>query len=228
MADELRILGVCGSPRKGGAEILIEEALASARDCGDIATDLVLLRREKIGYCTGCFRCSDPKEAGDGCPAHSDSMVRITDLLLKCHGLILATPVYFGGPTAQLKTFIDRTEPLLRYSTGPLKCAMRNKVGAAIAVGQNRGGGQEATIQAIHHFFFIHDMTVVGAGPDERPGCYLGGSAWSGIIETEEDARDAVRADETGLRAARIIGRRVAEATRLVFAGETKRAGLRT
>lgn len=224
MAKDLNILGVSGSPRRGGTEILIKEALEAASTFTRVSTELVLLRRETIGYCNGCFRCSDPEEEGVGCRAHSDSMERLTDLLLKCHGLILATPVYFGGPTAQLKTFMDRTEPLLRYTTGPWRCAMRNKVGAALAVGQNRGGGQEATIQAIQHFFFIHDMFVVGAGPDERPGCYLGGSAWSGIVGVEaEDDVDAVRADDTGLRAARIVGRRVAEAVETVFADSQAR-----
>lgn len=219
MSKELSILGVCGSPRKGGTEILLHEALSAAEATGGISTQTVLLRREKIGYCDGCFRCSDPEEEGDEiCKVHSDSMDSIIDLLLKCHGLILATPLYFAGPTAQLKTFMDRTEPLLRYSPGPLNSAMRNKVGAAIAVGQNRSGGQEATIQALHHFFFIHDMLVVGAGPDPRPGCYMGASAWSGIGgEKGEDAPDAVLSDEAGLRAARIVGRRVAEAVKMVF-----------
>ena len=94
---------------------------------------------------------------------------------------------------------------------------MRNKIGAGIAIGGNRGEGQEATLQALHHFFFVHDMVVVGTGPDEWPGCYLGTSAWSGIADYRSEDLHAVRQDEVGMRAAAIIGRRVAEAVGKIF-----------
>jgi multimeric flavodoxin WrbA len=147
-----------------------------------------------------------------GCRIHRDSMDKILERLIRADGLVLATPVYFGGVTGQMKTFMDRTQPLLRYAPEPLKYGLRNKVGAAIVVGGNRNGGQEAAIQGIHHFFMIHDMVVVGAGPDADPGCYLGAAAFSGA-DPELDMRvtSAVTNDETGMRAAGIVGRRVAE-----------------
>lgn len=220
MGQELGILGIAGSPRKGGAEILLKEALSAAEATGEIVTEFITLRKEEIHYCDGCFRCCHDQDR-PGCRSHRDSMDTIDRSLINCQGLILATPVYFGGVTAQMKTFMDRTEPLLRYSPGPWHAAMRNKIGAAIVVGANRNGGQEATIQALHHFFFVHDMMTVGTGPDERPGCYLGAAAFSGIIDDVPDtAVKAVLEDNLGMRAAAIIGRRVAEAVKIVFSGQ--------
>jgi multimeric flavodoxin WrbA len=142
-------------------------------------------------------------------------MDEIYPKLKDCHGLILATPVYFGQISGQMKTFMDRTEPLLRYAKGQWKFALKDKVGGAIAMGGNRNGGQETTLQAIHHFFLIHDMVIVGTGPDERPGCYLGAAATT--HPKRGRIKDAVREDELGLRAARILGKRVGEVTRRYF-----------
>ena len=209
MVGPHKILGISGSPRKGNTEILLDEALKSAETLGGIITGKIYLRKMNINYCSGCFKCSEENENDFGCQINRDSMDKICDQLKECKGLILATPVYFGQVTAQMKTFMDRTEPLLRYAKGPWRCTLRNKIGGAIAVGGNRNGGQETTNQGIHHFFFIHDMIVVGAGSDERPGCYLG----VGATTHPRSGRfpDAVKEDELGLYAARILGKRVAE-----------------
>lgn len=209
MRGPFKILGICGSPRKGNTEILLDEALKSAEAQGGIVAEKIRLKDMTIKYCVGCFKCSEENRNELACQVHRDSMDEICRKLKECQGLIIATPVYFGQVTAQMKTFMDRTEPLLRYGKGLWKLALRNKVGGAIAVGGNRNGGQETANQGIHHFFFIHDMIVVGTGPDERPGCYLG----AGATTHPRSGRytDGVKEDELGLRAARILGKRVAE-----------------
>jgi len=206
------ILGICGSPRRANSEYLLDAALESAQNATGVTTERILLRKEKFLFCSGCFKCTNENDNEYGCQVHRDVMDDIFLKLKECRGLILSSPVYFGGVTAQLKAFMDRTEPLLRYAKGPWRLTLRDKVGGAIAVGGNRNGGQETTIQAIHHFFFIHDMLVVGVGPDEQPGCYLGAAAFSGQ-DPEKGSRvlKAVQNDELGLKSARILGRRVAE-----------------
>jgi multimeric flavodoxin WrbA len=206
------ILGICGSPRRANSEYLLDVALESAQNATGVSTERILLRKEQFMFCSGCFKCTNENENEYGCQVHRDVMDDIFLKLKACRGLILSSPVYFGGVTAQLKAFMDRTEPLLRYAKGPWRLTLRDKVGGAIAVGGNRNGGQETTIQAIHHFFFIHDMLVVGVGPDEQPGCYLGAAAFSGQDpEKGSKVLKAVKNDELGLRSARILGRRVAE-----------------
>jgi multimeric flavodoxin WrbA len=207
-----KILGISGSPRKANTDFLLEEALKSAETLEGIVAERIYLRDLEIKFCMGCFRCFDENPNQYACQVHRDSMDEIYLKLKECHGLILATPVYFGQMTGQMKTFMDRTEPLLRYAKSQWKFGLKDKVGGAIAVGGNRNGGQETTLQALHHFFLIHDMVVVGTGPDERPGCYLGAAATT--HPKRGRIKDAVKEDELGVRAARILGKRVAEAAR--------------
>lgn len=220
MNSAFTILGISGSPRKANTDLLLERALSAAEKTGRIRTETIYLRGKDIHYCTGCFRCNTKNEYPSGCPVHRDAMDEIAPMLTRADGIILASPVYFGGVTAQLKCFMDRTEPLLRYTPTPRTAALRNKVGAAIVVGGNRNGGQEAAIQGIHHFFLVHDMIVAGTGPDKQPGCYLGAAAFSGMDPDRGSAvRDAVMNDEIGSRAAEVIGRRVAELVKKLRSG---------
>ncbi|MFQ8602590.1 MAG: flavodoxin family protein [Anaerovoracaceae bacterium] len=209
------ILGINGSPRAGGnTGFLLETALEEARIKGRdiIETEIINLRDYKINPCIGCFRCTTNAEETGGsraCAVFDDGMDEIYEKLRLCDGLIIASPVYFGSVNSQTKAFMDRTEPLLRYGASIWNGALRDKVGAAIAMGSNRNGGQEFTIQCIHYYMLVHDMTVVGTGPDEIPTCYLGGVGNN--YPERGRVKDAVKRDEAGLRSCRIIGRRVAE-----------------
>ncbi len=111
---------------------------------------------------------------------------------------------------------MDRTEPFVRYARTGYGGGLSNKVGGAIAVGYNRNGGQETSIQMIHAYFLVHDMIVVGSGPVETPGCYYGGGAVTHPKRSR--IRDAVLDDELGLRSARGVGRKVAEVAKMVKA----------
>ena len=214
MNERLKILGINGSPRKANTDILLDEALKSIAG-ENVETEILYLRKLDIRFCIGCFKCFDKNENDFGCQINRDDMDQIIPKLKSCHGLLLATPVYFGQVTAQMKVFMDRTEPLLRYAQSPWRGALKNKIGAGLVIGGNRHGGQETTLQSIHHFFFIHDMIVVGTGSDDRPGCYLGAAA------TTHPQRGrvigAVRDDELGMQAARLLSRRLLEVVRFRF-----------
>jgi len=84
-------------------------------------------------------------------------MTEIYPLLERADGIIVASPVYFGCMTAQLKALFDRTRVLRRQGF-----LLSGKVGGAIAVGGSRNGGQEKTLQAIHDWMHIQGMIVVG------------------------------------------------------------------
>lgn len=215
MTDELTILGINGSPRKANTDLLLAEALKGVEEVPGLRTETIFLRKHKIEYCIGCFKCFDESDNDWACQVHRDAMDELYEKLANCHGLLIASPVYFGGVTAQLKAFMDRTEPLLRYTQTKWNAALRSKIGAALTIGGNRNGGQETTIQSIHHFFFIHDMIVVGTGSEGRPGCYLGAAATT--HPQRGRVTDAVLEDELGFGAARLVGRRMGQAARQWF-----------
>jgi multimeric flavodoxin WrbA len=70
-----------------------------------------------------------------------------------------------------------------------------NKIGAAIAVGGDRNGGQEPTIQTIIDFYLINDMIPVGGGSF---GANLGGAVWS-----RDKGAEGAGDDAEGIKAVR-------------------------
>lgn len=209
------ILGINGSPRKNGnTEYLLKTALEASERKGNglIKTEMINLYNYEINPCIGCFCCTTnatEKGGNKACAVFSDGMDYLYKKLKECHGLIIAAPVYFGSVNAQTKAFMDRTEPLLRYGASIWNGTLRDKVGAGIAMGSNRNGGQEFTIQCIHYYMLVHDMTIVGTGPDEMPTCYLGGVGNN--YPERGRIKDSASRDEAGIRSCKIIGARVAE-----------------
>ena len=150
--ENMMVVGICGSPRKGGnSEFLLNEALAVAGERG-FETEKLLLSELKADYCSDCGDCSK----GRPCPKEDD-MKAILSALESADGIIVASPVYFGGMTAQLKAVLDRTIPLRRQNF-----RLKGKVGCAISVGGSRNGGQEKTLEAIQAWMHIQGMIVVG------------------------------------------------------------------
>ncbi len=212
--EPVRILGIVGSPRRGNTELLVNEALKSAEAVGNVETEVLRIARLKIHPCVACFRCFDENDGTHVCPSFEDDMEKVYPMLARSDGIIIASPVYFGGITGQLKTLLDRTEPFVRYARTGYGGGLSNKVGGAIAVGYNRNGGQETSIQMIHSYFLVHDMIVVGSGPVETPGCYYGGG--SVTYPKRSKILDAVAEDELGLRSAMGLGEKVAKIASMV------------
>jgi multimeric flavodoxin WrbA len=88
-------------------------------------------------------------------------MTPIHGALLRCDGLILASPVYMGLVTGQMKVMMDRT--VRCRASGRFE--LSGRVGAGIACGGFRNGGQELTLQAMHTYFLQQDIYAIADGP---------------------------------------------------------------
>ncbi len=191
----VRVLGICCSPRQGQSTFTAMQAcLESAREAGSgIEAELIELAGKKIGPCTACGICRQglicgwDDDFGDLIPVLSDPRVG---------GIILGTPVYFGGMTAQCKALLDRCVVFRRNGW-----LLRDKVGGVLAVGGVRNGGQELTLQSVRAAMLCHDMICVSDGRDTA---HFGATVFSG-------GEGGAAADSDGLRTARNLGRRVAE-----------------
>lgn len=149
----MKVLGICGSPRKGGnTEILIREALDAARKSG-AETELVLLRDLKIEHCDGCEMCG--KDSGLSECHIKDDMQPLYKKIEEADGIILGSPNYYSNMTGMMKDFIDRT---LVFYFGQRGKKLKGKRGVIIGVG---GDGGKAAIDALKHFFG-YGMKVVG------------------------------------------------------------------
>ncbi len=101
--DPVRVLGVVGSPRRGGnTDILVDHILKGARDAG-ARVEKVMLSELQIAPCRACYAC----ETTGRC-AQADDMEDLFEKLNDSGVWVLGTPVYWWGPTAQMKAFVDR------------------------------------------------------------------------------------------------------------------------
>lgn len=107
-----KVAGILGSPREGGnTEILLDEALKGANSTGAIVEKISLGGLEFKGCieCGGCYQTGECVLRDDLTPVYEK--VRNADVV------ILASPIFFAGVTAQLKAMIDRfqTEWVCKY-----------------------------------------------------------------------------------------------------------------
>lgn len=183
----MKVTGFVGSPRDGNTKRLTEHALNAAKVAG-AETQLIHIGKMNIAPCKACDACKKT-----GRCIIEDDFQKAEESLASADGVIFGSPVYFGGVSAQMKAFMDRTRTLRR------KNILKDTVGGAIAVGASRNGGQETTIQQVHNFFFIQEMVVVS----DASTAHYGGT---GVAGAGQDVAD----DEFGMETARNLGTHVA------------------
>ncbi|MEL7610141.1 MAG: flavodoxin family protein [Bacillota bacterium] len=196
----MKILGVCGSPRKGATEYALRQALeaAAAEGC---ETELILLRGKKIAPCCHCNLCLKDKTCVR-CVAYKDDMMDLYDKFYDADGYILASPVYEMNVSPQICAFFSRFRPTWQLKT-TAPDFFTNKLGAAMSVGMARNGGQEKTNDALIAFLMTMGITTI-SGP---AGAYNGA-----LLHAYDQYRavETVMEDTAGLENARAIARKMA------------------
>jgi multimeric flavodoxin WrbA len=175
------ILGFCGSPRSGATEYVIKEALRMIEMKG-YKTEFYTIKDKEIRYCIHCDHCLQKK----GC-IFNDDMDLLYELLKEAEGIIIGSPVYNGGITAQTKTVLDRTRAIVAADPK----VFEGKKGIAVAIGGDRIGGQELAIQQILTFYLLNGIIPLSGG---FFGANIGATFWS------KDTLEGVKADEEGFK----------------------------
>ena len=122
----MNILILSGSPRKGGNSELLAGAFAKGASAQH-HVEIVSVRDVKVNPCLGCNACFVSKS--NSC-AQKDDMTLIYEKMNQADMLVIASPVYFYGISAQLKAVIDRFHNPIRDSFHIKKMALL-LVGAA-------------------------------------------------------------------------------------------------
>ncbi len=128
---QMKILGICGSPRNGNTEWMIERVLEAARNAG-AETEHILIKDWDIRLCTGCLTCEMTDKQTPGVCVIKDDMEAILGKMLAADAFVFGTPVYFYMLSGLLKNFMDRTIPIW-----PL---LKNKTAAGVAVAEDAAG----------------------------------------------------------------------------------------
>lgn len=93
------------SPRKGGnSDTLLDEALNAVRKVEpDLRLTAYNIYEKRIGPCNACGKC-----LGTGVCSIRDDFPRMYERIMAADIVLISSPIYFMGPPAPLKAFIDR------------------------------------------------------------------------------------------------------------------------
>lgn len=98
-----KVIGIIGSPRReGNTDILVSKVLEGAKKAG-ASVEKIYLTDLEIEPCRGCNVCVSRKAC-----VIDDDMGPLLEKMGESQVWVLGSPVYWWGPTAQFKAFLDR------------------------------------------------------------------------------------------------------------------------
>jgi len=162
LRETIRVLGLFGSPRRGGnTEILLEEALRGAEKEG-AKVERLHLSDFNITPCKECHGCDET-----GNCIILDDMEKIYLKLLEADVVILASPIFFYGVTAWTKALIDRSQALWvrKYliKEPSLGKEGKKRKGFFISLGATKGQKVfEGSILTVKYFFDVLNAVYAG------------------------------------------------------------------
>jgi len=155
----MKLLAICGSPRKGNTEFMLNKVLEGA---GDVEKELILLRELEIKPCNGCDICYDQ---GKPCPIEDD-MKQLYEKLLKADVIVFGSPNYFKNVSGLMKDFIDRTNAIVEPPR------LKNKKAGIVCVGGQDLKNIKFCENVLKEFINDHQMILIGSviAKAEGPG----------------------------------------------------------
>ena len=102
-----RVLVITTSLRaKSNSDILAEHLIAGARDAGH-EVEHISLKDKTIGFCRGCLACQKTQKC-----VLKDDATMIAEKVMHADTLVFVTPIYYYEMSGQMKTLLDRMNPL--------------------------------------------------------------------------------------------------------------------
>lgn len=191
----MKVLLVNGSPHEHGCTDRALREAAAALEARGIATETVWVGSGSVPGCIACGACRKTGKC-----VFDDLVNRVSARLEEFDGFLFGTPVYYGGPSGQILSFMNR---LFYSSAGKLA---GKPVSAVVSC---RRGGASAAFQQMNMHFMMTNMIIVTS------------QYWNQVHGNtpEEVARDA-----EGLQTMRTLAENMAFLLRSIEAG--KKAGV--
>jgi multimeric flavodoxin WrbA len=181
----MNVVAITGSPRKNGnTEILTRHALQAIEEEG-LDTELVSLAEIEIKPCTACGVCKKEERC-----SIEDELWPVYLRMKQSDAIILASPVYYGSATAQMKAFMDRAGYIGHWNGR----VFEGKVGGSLVVA--RRAGKNFTFAQLNFWF-------------QNVGCFTPGSSYWNVAFGDFD-KGTVEVDEEGMQTAWNFGKNIA------------------
>ncbi len=101
------VLVISTSLRKGGnSDILADEFIRGAKETGN-NVEKISLEGKTIGFCKGCLACQKTQKC-----VIKDDADNIAQKVKNADVIVFATPIYYYEMSGQMKTLLDRLNPL--------------------------------------------------------------------------------------------------------------------
>lgn len=101
------IVIISSTPRKGGNSEILVNSFANGAIAAGNNVEIINVRELDLKFCTGCMFCGGRNRC-----SQTDSMNELYPKIGLADVLVFATPVYYYSVSGQLKTFLDRLNPL--------------------------------------------------------------------------------------------------------------------
>ncbi len=177
-----KVLLLNGSPHQFGCVHTALREISDTLEDSGIATEILHIGGLNIPGCKACDYCHRTGQ----CIMDEDPVNQVIEKMKECSGMVVGSPVYFGGPSGTLVSLLERAF----YACGSY---MHGKPGAAIA--SCRRSGTTATFDRLNKFFTISQMPVVSS------------QYWNGVHGNNPDE---VLHDLEGMQTMRTLGRNMA------------------
>ena len=145
----MKVLLINGSPHKDGCTFTALNEIAKTLEKNGIETEILYLGVKPIAGCIACGKCSQLGKC------FIDD--KVNEILARCDefdGVVIGSPVYYAGPSGQIRAFLDR----LFYAGGR---RFAGKPGAAVV--SCRRGGATAAFDQLNKYFTISSMPIVSS-----------------------------------------------------------------
>ena len=147
----MKVIAFNGSPHNDGVIAKGISIMKEALEREDIAVEVLHVGDKNIQGCMACRKCMELKR----CVISGDCVNEAFEKMQAADGVILGSPVYYGGVAGTFKSFLDRL-----FFPGP---DMQFKVGATV-VSLRRTGGI-STFHQLNNYFNLSQMIIT-------PGVY--------------------------------------------------------
>jgi multimeric flavodoxin WrbA len=132
MEVAMKVIAFNGSPHKEGVVQHALAAMGEELEKQGIGTETVWIGGEHIRGCIDCRGCRRPPFT---CVFNDDPVNPCREKLSAADGLILGSPVYYGGIAGTFKSFLDRLffpGTNLKYKAGAVAVSLRRSGGISV------------------------------------------------------------------------------------------------
>ena len=192
----MKVLLINGSPRENGNTFRALSEVAATLNAEGIDTQIIHIGRKAVQGCIACGMCGRTGKCTFNDDLYHQVMRAVKDGI---DGLIVGSPVYYGGPNGSLCALLDR----VFYSLGP---SLEYKPGACVVV--CRRGGASAAFDRLNKYFTILNMPLVSS------------QYWNMVYG---QTPGQVEQDEEGMQTMRTLGRNMAWMLRKLGSGDERR-----